>query len=457
MQFKTILALMIVMGFTSSTFGLQRRNIRNQPQPAAEVSAEEVRGAIKDGVVFLLRSQGDNGKWRDLENFVDGTTALVTLALLNAGDDVVSVESKPIKAALQQLQRRDADKLSTYALSLRIMVLATADPQGRLYLGRITDDVRFLEQSQRTEGSYAGGWGYGAARKSLSADASNSQFAILALHEASLLGIKVDENVWLRAKTYWSKLRRGKGGFCYDNRGGIPVTGSMTCAGISSWLIINENLAKPEDFLEGGRVACCGEDLDLQVVRAAMDWLGDNFTVKFNPPVRGARQTGAQLYYLYAMERAGRLSGERFIGVYDWYREGASHLVGKQASNGSWIGGGGGHSGTFDEISTAFALLFLSKGKRPVVFGKYQHTTTSDWDRHPKGIHYLTRQVGTEFEQKLNWQTVRGVDATVDDLLEAPVLFFSGRDALKLTKKQKDNLKKYVENGGFIFAEACQG
>lgn len=457
MRLKTVLALILVIGFADSTWGLQRRNNRNQPKPAAEVSAEAVRGAIKDGVRFLASRQGDNGRWKDLENFADGTTALAALAMLNAGDDVIPNDSKPIQAAITQLLRRDAKNLSTYALSLRIMVLANKDPQGRLYLGKIREDVRFLESSQRTEGGHEGGWGYGAARKnSRSADASNSQFAILALHEASLLGINIDEAVWIRAKRYWSNHIRDNG-FVYDNRGGVYVTGSMTCAGISSWLIINENLAQPEDFLNGGRVACCGEDIDLKVVQDAMGWLGDNFTVKYNPPRRGARQTGAQLYYLYAMERAGRLSGERFIGDYDWYREGAAHLVGNQARNGSWTGGGGGHSGGMDEVSTAFALLFLSKGKRPVVFGKYQHTTTNDWDRHPKGVHYLTRDLGEEFGQKLNWQTIRGADSTVDDLLEAPVLFISGRDELKLTEVQKDNLKKYIENGGFIFAEACQG
>ena len=45
----------------------------------------------------------------------------------------------------------------------------------------------------------------------------------------------------------------------------------------------------------------------------------------------------------------------------------------------------------------------------------------------------------------------------VDDLRETPVLFVSGRDDLNLNPQQKENLKKYIENGGFVFAEACQG
>ncbi len=38
-----------------------------------------------------------------------------------------------------------------------------------------------------------------------------------------------------------------------------------------------------------------------------------------------------------------------------------------------------------------------------------------------------------------------------------PVLFISGKDAVDLNVDQKEELKKYVENGGFIFAEACRG
>ena len=40
------------------------------------------------------------------------------------------------------------------------------------------------------------------------------------------------------------------------------------------------------------------------------------------------------LYYLYGMERAGRLSGQRFFGDHDWYREVAEYLVAYQGRRG---------------------------------------------------------------------------------------------------------------------------
>ncbi len=40
------------------------------------------------------------------------------------------------------------------------------------------------------------------------------------------------------------------------------------------------------------------------------------------------------MYYLYAMERVGRLTGQRFIGGIDWYRAGADYLLKIQDESG---------------------------------------------------------------------------------------------------------------------------
>ena len=41
-------------------------------------------------------------------------------------------------------------------------------------------------------------------------------------------------------------------------------------------------------------------------------------------------------YYLYGLERVGRLSARRLIGEHDWYREGAEYLVRQQQESGYW-------------------------------------------------------------------------------------------------------------------------
>jgi len=197
---------------------------------------------------------------------------------------------------------------------------------------------------------------------------------------------------------------------------------------------------------------CCEKNAAMEKVDLAFKWLAKYFTVQTNP----GKGNNTRLYYLYGLERAARLAGRRFVGPHDWYRDGAKHLLRIQnPNNGYWVTPNG-HGEDNKLVATSFALLFLSKGKRPVAIGKFDHGV-KDWDLHPKGIHYLTRRLETEWKTKLNWQTVRAEDSIVDDLLETPVLFISGKDAIGLKKSEKDTLRSYLENGGFLFGEAYDG
>ena len=47
------------------------------------------------------------------------------------------------------------------------------------------------------------------------------------------------------------------------------------------------------------------------------------------------------LYYLYGLERVGRLTAQRFIGEHDWYREGADHLVNEEIAGADYWKGAG--------------------------------------------------------------------------------------------------------------------
>src|SRR5205085_2773078 len=53
--------------------------------------------------------------------------------------------------------------------------------------------------------------------------------------------------------------------------------------------------------------------------------------------------------------------------------------------------------------------------------------------------------------------TLGALVTTTADLLAAPVLFLSGSQALNFDLDQRRMLKEYVESGGFLFAEACNG
>lgn len=429
-----------VLVFAIPTSALAQRTAEQPLTP------ERVAKSIERGVQFLKSKQKASGRWTPRGAHPGGVTALCTLALLNSG---VDPQDDSIVRALRRLNEVELQTSSVYSVSLMTMVYCLADPDN---VARIRQCVNYLVESQRTsEGE--GGWSYNLNNSR--SDSSNSQFALLALHEASLLGIQVEQRVWRQAQWYWDSVRHRRGGYGYTEANSV-MTGSMTCAGISSLIIIDENLPKRVPF-ENGRIVCCGDTDRIEEVELASEFLASRFTVARNPANGITSFAQSNYYFLYGLERAARLSGQRFFGEHDWYREGAEYLTRQGRQKGGAWKGTGSHGENRAEIATSLALLFLSKGRRPIVIGKYKHSDNNDWDRHRKGIHYLTRALESDWEMKLNWQTIEGKYATTEDLLEAPVLFISGRDELRLGRKQKESLKKYIEFGGFVFAEACQG
>ena len=400
------------------------------------LDAAAVRRAISDGVRALETDQDANGRWplpKTMAQKKGGVTALCTLALLNASDDV---DTPAIRKGLQAIISEKS--LSTYFISLRVMCLATADPQGKKYLRVVQNDIQRLTRTQDKNGGWSYGHDFGGRP-----DSSNSQFALLALHAASRMGAVIEDDVWESAKKYWTSTRKKDGGYFYQSEGG-GATRSMAAAGLASSIIIEENFPGLEGLFANNRIQCCGKSsLKEDHQKQTADFIGNSF------------RTGGgkwQYYFLYGLERAGRLSGRRFFGTHDWYREGASRLLKLQIDGGAWRGSGQ----EKEHIATSMALLFLSKGKRPVAIGKYLFETEDD-NLHQSGVHYLTRNIEKAWNQKLNWQEVKGSVATADDLLESPVIFMSGNRGFVMSDFQKDALKKYLENGGFLFADACQG
>lgn len=409
------------------------------------LTAEQVRRAIKLGIGALANKQLVTGGWPELRQDMDGgLSCLVTLALINAGWRTDTPSAEKAFNYILGLPRQ-----STYVVSLRIMALSAADKQANRFEATVRGDIEWLVDTQGNDG----GWGYGSRG---SGDGSNSQFALLALNEAKRYSIVVPRSNWMLAKRYWFNVNAQDGGFGYQNAG--RTTGSMTCAGIASLIIIEENLFNIKKRSNGDKAICCSDpnsEFQKRIDRG-FEWLAKRFTVYGNP-TSSNRQSPHRYYYLYALERAGRFAGRRFIGPHDWYRVGAKELVRTQKVGGSWQDStkrGFGEENAL--VTTSFSLLYLSKGLRPVVLGKYDHGA-DDYDLHPRGVHYLTRETEEDWDTKLNWQTVRANGANVNDLFEAPVLFMSGRQAVGLTGEQKKVLKEYIENGGFLFAEACQG
>ncbi|HEX6961907.1 MAG TPA: DUF4159 domain-containing protein [Lacipirellula sp.] len=433
---KLLVALLLV-----ATVLLRPEQALAQLQP--ELSAEQVRTSIRQGIEYLLNEQSARGTWDDMTDYPGGVTALTTLALLNAG---VEPSHPKIQKSLAYLRALEPNK--TYTVALQTMALAEAGQvRDRLLIQK---NARWLSRVQITKGDRAGSWSYPLG-ENVGGDNSNSQFAVLALHEAERVGAEVDPKVWKLAADYWKNCQNPDGSWGYQPVP-MPGSGSMTCAGIGAWIICSGHVGEPAAQATDAGVQCCLPATEDDVLQRALVWMGRNFSVRRNPGQAGA---GSQwhYYYLYGLERVGRLSARRFIGDHDWYREGAEFLIAQQDPfSHHWLGRG--HSEDNPHVTTSLALLFLSKGRRPVLMAKVKHGPGEDWNNHPSDVGNLTAFVEKQWNIPLTWQIIEPEAASVEDLLQSPVLFYSGSENPQLAGTEQ-KVRDYIDRGGFVFAEAC--
>ena len=418
--------------------------VRAAEREAPPLSPEKIQRAIEKSRDWLLREQLGNGAWEctiRTEETRIGTTSLVMLALANAG---VEANHVAMQRGLEWLRRQQPE--DTYSVSLQTMILAILSPDAdRAILQR---NVEWLESAQISQGPLTGSWGYGRAKGS--GDNSNAQFALLGLHEADKVGVRVQPEVWMKAQQWWVSCANADGSWGYNL--GLGGSGSMTCAGIASIWITAEHIGTPDARAASDHVSCCGGGSSPRVLERGLDWLGRRFSVVENP---ASGQTWLH-YYLYGLERVGRFTARRFIGESDWYLEGARMLVSTQDAFSGAFRGGRIEDAT---VATSFALLFLAKGRRPVIVAKSRHDPDQDWNRHGHDISHLVAHVESRWKKEypagLSWHVLDTRSAGLEDLLQTPVLWLSGKNAFDLGPNPGLRLRRYIDEGGFIFAEAC--
>jgi hypothetical protein len=99
-------------------------------------------------------------------------------------------------------------------------------------------------------------------------------------------------------------------------------------------------------------------------VQAGLIWLGQNFKADDNANATKshvADPTRWLYYYLYSIERTGRIAGVDEIGKQKWYPVGAKYLLQQQKADGSWW---------IETADTCFAILFLTKATPPLTISE---------------------------------------------------------------------------------------
>lgn len=395
---------------------------------AQPVTGEQVRQAIQRGIRYLRNAR--IGGWPNFGRS-GGTTALAILALRNAG---VRADDPDIQEAVEVL--RWVPNRDTYVVAVKIQALAAVDPVR--YRADIQTAAGWMVQAQRQDG----GWSYQLSGGRT--DHSNSQFALLGLHEAARAGVRVADTVWRKAEAEWVQTQRKDGGWGYLGQG-LESTGSMTCAGIASLYIVGDSLLAGREHgysTTTGAAPNCGRYLYHRAILRGLDWLGRRLDFTQNPVARHY-----YYYYLYGVERVGILAGLKYIGGHDWYREGAAALVQRQRPDGSWYEMNG-------VVDTSFALLFLGKGHRSLLFNKLKWSNDDRWTQDRNDIANLVASLGDKLGEPVSWQVV-DVNQSLQEWLTAPILYFNGHVFPNFTAEQTKKLSEFVQQGGAILAEAC--
>jgi len=404
---------------------------------------QQILNAIEQIKTYLLEHQKPDGSWPDPAwqaapaAAKGGHTALVTWALLQAGQDPFS---EPIRKAVQNLLT--TEMLGTYNRSLRCMVFAwlAKTVASQKYKKALQADVDFLVKTRLPNGR----WTYihpkiarnrhlATPDRSGQGDNSNTQFAVLALKEAADAGAKVPFALWSEVKNYWLAEQYPDGGFSYRHGEGSPY-GSMTAAGLASLFIADE-------MLRAGR--CCTEGYP-EHLQKALDWLAENFTAETNP-----RRSAWWLYWLYSVERVAEASGYRRFGKHDWFAEGTAAILKALRED------------RLNDLPSArfsgpaFALIFLSKAIAPLVCNKLDYGP--GWNPNPLDISRMVRYLETKvFERHLYWQIV-DLDSTLEQWHESPLLIVNFRN-LKHLKEYKAlferRIYQFCETGGTVLAIA---
>jgi hypothetical protein len=455
------------------------------PQAEKEL-VDKVRDTIKNGVTYLKNQQTPQGNWEGVvlalvADMDGGQTALVTLALLNCGE---KPDDPKVAAALKYLEKLEPKK--TYVAGLCNLVFA--ETRDAKYLPKIQKNADWLIDNAlgwRDGKGRLDGWSY---PQNQMADNSNTQYALLGLYAAKQAGAKIKDEVWKGVQEYYTRTQyqAGQSGywtyFNEKNNGTI----SMTVAGVCGLLIAAMGLDQSEQELDPktGVAANCGAYSGNTAVAKGMNWVADHFS--FESPK-------STFYNIYGMERLGRISGQRFIGTHDWYREGCAKLVKMQDANGAIVS----NSRSIDGhplLSTSFGLLFLSKGRTPVLISKFAWGDFQErgqlmvevptgangqvnWNRKHNDTRHVVEFCSEQLFNKepLSWQVYDArrrdfgaegkggrsakekILEEVGQLLQSPVLYLNGHGPLVLTPVQEEILQTYVEEGGFLLAEACCG
>lgn len=319
----------------------------------------EVDKAIDRGVHWLRQRQARDGSFTGghFERYRSGPAALCAYAILQSG---VKPADPAVATALRYLEAHPPTR--TYSAGVTLMLLAELGLEEPSPLAEAMLEALIAWERRDRRGT----WAYPDG----GVDLSNVQFAALGLWAAHRQGLDVPVDLCRRvveatAEHFQEPEReqsgsRAKGpevasqegrsragvpkvaGFRYGPEGGEPRA-SMTVAGVA--------VQRMMKLIQGRKLGAKSSRVAERSEALGMAWMEENLSFTKNEPIGGQHL----LYYLWGVERLATFLERDELFGWDWYQEGARHLLAAQRGNGSWAD---------SESETAFAILFLARATR---------------------------------------------------------------------------------------------
>ena len=416
----------------------KKDDAKKDDKPAPPVTEEAVNKAIEKGRQWLIRQAKADGSFATSGN-KGGLSALAFMTLAYMGEHPNQPHmSKGLDFLLDLNAETGFQKRQGYAVPIRIMGLSYVHnkllgDKRALIRQKMAEDLLRIELGQNA----AGGWRY--ELNATDYDFSVEQWPILAMREANNVGVEFKTAPLIKArKLYYDNQNKDNGGWAYI--GGKDPYGSMTAAGLASIYIIADVLEPASGCpCRGGQSQARAAETERRIDRA-LDWLGKNFKADNNPG-----KGGRSLYWLYCVERVGIAAGYKYFGAHNWFKEGAGILLKEQGGDGNW--------GGLDD--TCFALLFLYKGRAPILMNKLKFD--GEWNPHRRDAANLVAYAERTIEQQFHWQIV-DLKAPLAELHEAPILYICAETVPeKWGDAEKKKLRAFTDSGGTILVEASCG
>lgn len=350
-----------------------------------------------------------------------GYTALVAAALVRAG---VSYQDPRLAPSIEWLAGQSP--AGTYAVAMRTMLWAMLPPRFMPQLEAET--TRLLEGFDLSTRS----WGYESPMRIARRDNSLRQFGALALREAIERGARIDPRFWTTLEESLLDGQLADGGWPYLDHE-RTARGSMTAAGAATLLMIRDTVRRDAAL----RASRHRPDRSAAAIERAVAWLDARFDPSAHPG-----HGGHFAYWAYAVERLGLAGGLRSLGGVPWFPALAAELLAR--------------CGTFDDAPStrfrvrtgarapsttdlAFTLLFLARGREPIVLGRLDIPGMNTTLR-PAAAAAMAQALGAMTESVHAWQSVHLLDGP-EALLESAVLMLASDQAIPFVRDRRRALQ----------------